>query len=68
MVKWQIASSLDKSYIFELAKSKGWYDNPPKVQVKREGGIMGEVWYILELYEENCICPSLIYPPRERIG
>ena len=62
MVKWQIASSLDKKYIFELAESKGWYDDPPKVQVKIERGLMGEIWWIIEPYEENCNCPNLVHP------
>jgi len=64
MVKWQIASSLDKNYIFELAENSGWYDNPPKVQVKRILGMMGEVWWVIEPYEENCNCPELVHPPR----
>lgn len=62
MVKWQIESSLDKDYIFELAALKGWYDTPPKVQVKKIRGVE-EVWWIIEPYEENCNCPDLVYPP-----
>jgi hypothetical protein len=65
MVKWQLASSLDRDYIFDLAKSKGWYDSPPKVQVKAiKGMTAGEVWYVLEPFEENCVCPDVIHPPK----
>jgi|WetSurSiteA1Bulk_404760.scaffolds.fasta_scaffold128170_1 hypothetical protein len=62
-ITWSIASSVDKNYIFELAKTKGWLDDPPKVQVKRYKGL--EEWYIIEPYEENCNCPNLVYPPKE---
>ncbi len=55
MVKWEIASSIDKDYIIELAKLKGWAEN--KVQVKFFKGM--ENWYIIEPYEE-CNCPSLL--------
>ena len=65
MVKWQIASSLDKTYIFELATSRGWYDIPPKVQVKRVQ--MESIWWVIEPYEEGCNCPDLVQPPEERI-
>lgn len=59
-MKWQLASSTDKDYIFKLAEIKGWFDNPPKVQVKQIKGM--ETWYIIEPYEENCNCPDLIKP------
>ena len=58
MVTWQIASSLDADYIFELAKLKGWAEN--KVQVKRLEGMDGDWYYVIEPYEETCTCPSLI--------
>ena len=66
MVKWQIASSIDKEYIFELAEVKGWYDNPPKVQVKCTRGMVGEMWYILEPFEEDCMCHDLVTRPEYR--
>ena len=62
-MRWQLAASLDKNYIFELAETKGWYDDPPKVQVRRERGILGDIWWTIEPYEENCNCPSLVVPP-----
>lgn len=58
-LKWEIANSIDKEYIFELARSKGWLEN--KVQVKRYKGIK-EDWWILEPYEENCNCPGIVTP------
>ena len=63
MVSWQIASSLDRDYILELAALEGWYDDPPKVQVKKILGMNYEEWYILEPYEKDCNCPQLISPP-----
>ena len=64
MVKWQIASSLDRDYIFELAGNSGWFDDPPRVQVKCIRGMVGDLWFVLEPYEENCNCPDLIQPPK----
>ena len=55
-IAWQIASSIDRDYIIELAKLKGWAEH--KVQVKHIKGM--EDWYVIEPYEENCNCPSLI--------
>lgn len=67
MVTWQYASSLDKNYIFELATTMGWYDDPPRVQVKKATGMNPwETWYVIEPYEETCTCPDLIHPP-ERV-
>jgi hypothetical protein len=60
-IAWSIASSIDRDYIFELAKTKGWLDSPPKVQVKKYRGL--EEWYVIEPYEEDCNCPNLVYPP-----
>jgi len=60
MIKWQIASSMDRDYILELAKSKGWLEQPPRVQVKRIR--MDEVWWVIEPYEDDCNCPDLVYP------
>ena len=62
MIRWQIESSIDKDYIFELATLKGWYDDPPKVQVKKIKGIV-EDWWVIEPYEEGCSCPDLVFPP-----
>jgi len=62
-VSWSIASSIDKDYIFELAVTKGWLNDPPWVQVKRYRGM--EEWYIIEPYEGPCNCPNLVYPPEE---
>lgn len=64
MVSWAIESSIDKDYIYEVAETMGWYDDPPKVQVKRYLGM--EAWYVIEPYEEDCHCPNLIHPPTER--
>ena len=66
MIKWSIASSLDKEYIFELAITKGWLDNPPKVQVKKYDGL--DTWYVLEPYEEDCHCKDLVYPHLPNFG
>jgi hypothetical protein len=63
MVSWQIASSLDKDYIFELATSKGWYEDPPNVQVRTVLGMNYETWYVIEPYEKDCNCPQLVTPP-----
>lgn len=64
-MKWEIASSMDKEYIFELAISKGWLEEPQKVQVKqiRSGMNIDEWWYIIEPYEESCTCPDLVPRP-----
>lgn len=61
MISWIIQQSTDKNYIFAIAKEMGWYDNPPKVQVKLYSGF--EKWYVIEPYEENCNCPFLIPRP-----
>jgi hypothetical protein len=67
MVKWQIEASLDKDYIFKLAELKGWYDTPPKVQIKKIRGAE-EVWWVIEPYEEGCNCPDLVRPPTRSRG
>ncbi len=65
MVTWQLASSIDKDYIFELAETMGWYEN--KVQVKKATGMNPwETWYIIEPYEEGCMCRDLIHPPERQ--
>jgi hypothetical protein len=60
VLKWQIASSIDRDYILELAEIYGWLDTPPKVQVKKIK--MDETWWVLEPYEEGCNCPDLVSP------
>jgi hypothetical protein len=62
-ISWSIASSIDKDYIFELAVTKGWLNDPPQVQVKKYPGM--EEWYVIEPYEGPCNCPNLVYPPEE---
>jgi hypothetical protein len=62
-VKWTLESSIDKDYIFERAKTMGWLETPPRVQVKRYRGM--ETWYLIEPYEGDCSCPDLIQPPKE---
>jgi hypothetical protein len=64
MVSWSIESSIDQDYIFERAKMLGWLDEPPKVQVKCYRG-MDDDWYVIEPYEGECDCPSLVHPPEE---
>lgn len=68
MVSWQLASSLDKDYIFRLAENYGWYQDPPKVQVKaqKSGLSKDDVWWIIEPYEENCGCPDLVERPLKK--
>ena len=62
MVKWQIASSPDKDYIYRLAILKGWYEDPQKVQVKKIKSMEIGYWWVIEPYEEGCNCPDLVYP------
>ena len=57
---WEHYTTYDYTEAIDIAKEMGWKDK--KVQVKRyaEGGR----WrYVIEPYEENCGCPSLILPP-----
>jgi hypothetical protein len=63
MVKWTIESSLDREYIYEKAAMLGWFDDPPRVQVREYIGMEGR-WYLIEPYEEECNCPSLIRPTK----
>lgn len=67
MVKWSIESSMDKDYIFRRAVELGWLTDPPPVQVKLYRG-MDDWWYVIEPYEEDCNCPSLIRPTEELLS
>lgn len=66
MVSWSIESSMDKEYIFMRAKMLGWLTDPPQVQVKKYEGMEG-YWYVIEPYEEDCNCPSLVRLTKELI-
>jgi deoxyribodipyrimidine photolyase-like uncharacterized protein len=66
-LRWELEKSYDKDFIFEVAKLRGWYDEPPKVQVKhfyeqKSPTTVREYWTI-EHYEEDCHCPNLVPRP-----
>jgi len=67
MVSWSIESSMDRDYIFDRAVMMGWLIDPPRVQVKKYEGMDG-YWYVIEPYEEECNCPSLVHPPDELVN
>lgn len=55
---WEIMRSFEKDVIIENALGMGWADK--KIQVKQHQ-INPELWeYIIEPYEEDCGCPSLL--------
>lgn len=55
---WEILRSYSKEEIIKSALEMGWADN--KIQVKQHQ-INLELWeYVIEPYEEDCGCPSLL--------
>lgn len=71
-VRWELERSYDEDFIFQAASLRGWYDDPPKVQVKHfyeqaTPTTVREYWTI-EPYEEDCQCPNLVPRPDKNVG
>jgi hypothetical protein len=56
--KWELASSPDKNYIFEVALTMGWAEN--KVQVRQYKLFSKEYTYAIEPFEGECNCPNIL--------
>lgn len=66
-VSWELERGYDRDFIYEVARLKGWYADPQKVQVKHffeptAANNVREYWTI-EPYEEDCSCPNLVERP-----
>lgn len=57
---WHILKSTDEAYVREVAMAKGWLEHKVQVRTMRD---RGKTWWLIEPFEKDCNCPSIIRPP-----